>query len=72
MVFANKWLLSGGAKNLQLDAPFFITWFQCLTAVIIIRGVSLCSSFCPERVTFPEIKWCYESSVKVEFKISLK
>jgi len=31
MVFLNKYLLS----SVQLDAPIFITWYQCLVAVVV-------------------------------------
>lgn len=41
LVFINKHLLSG--TDLKLDAPFFITWFQCLVTVILCISLTFVS-----------------------------
>ncbi|EDV29725.1 uncharacterized protein TRIADDRAFT_20354 [Trichoplax adhaerens] len=39
MVFVNKYLLS--SNDLKLNAPIFVTWFQCIVAVMICFGLGL-------------------------------
>ncbi|CAD6199079.1 unnamed protein product [Caenorhabditis auriculariae] len=52
-VFVNKYLLSSNA--LKLNAPLFITWFQCLVSVFICIILSKVSRFCPELLDLPEM-----------------
>ncbi|ESO02565.1 hypothetical protein HELRODRAFT_65661 [Helobdella robusta] len=54
LVFLNKYLLS--SSDVKLDAPLFITWFQCVVAVVICFFLSLAAKFFPNIITFPEFK----------------
>ncbi|KAK7101539.1 GDP-fucose transporter 1-like [Littorina saxatilis] len=54
MVFVNKYLLS--SEDLKLNAPLFITWFQCVITVLLCFLLSLFSQFLPDLVSFPSIK----------------
>ncbi|GAB6027033.1 hypothetical protein CHUAL_013762 [Chamberlinius hualienensis] len=47
LVFINKYLLSG--KDLQLDAPLFVTWFQCVVTVLLCIFLTLLSR-CLKRI----------------------
>uniref|UniRef100_A0A1I8IBZ6 MYND-type domain-containing protein n=1 Tax=Macrostomum lignano TaxID=282301 RepID=A0A1I8IBZ6_9PLAT len=54
LVFVNKYLLS--SRSLKLDAPYFVTWFQCLVSValcVLLRGLSYLK---PNLIAFPSIK----------------
>lgn len=51
MVFLNKYLLS--SDDLKLNAPLFVTWFQCVVTVALCFGLSLMSKFIPDVVHFP-------------------
>lgn len=48
-IFINKSLLS----ELQLDAPIFVTWFQCLVSAVICFSLSQLSQQFPKTVSFP-------------------
>ena len=50
MVFVNKSLLSG---QKDFDAPFFVTWFQCVVTVIGCYAVSGLAILYPQRINFP-------------------
>ena len=50
MVFVNKSLLSGKA---DFNAPFFVTWFQCVVTVAGCYVVSALSRAYPNRIDFP-------------------
>lgn len=50
-VFMNKNLLS--SKEVHLDAPLFITWFQCLVAFVICSTLSR-SGGIPHVFAFPK------------------
>ncbi|KAG4078196.1 hypothetical protein HA402_002248 [Bradysia odoriphaga] len=50
-VFVNKALLSSDAVN--LDAPLFVTWFQCVVSAAICFAMSKMSQLCPSLVSFP-------------------
>ncbi|XP_058808772.1 GDP-fucose transporter 1 [Phymastichus coffea] len=52
MVFVNKVLLS--SDKIHLNAPLFITWFQCVTSVIICLSLKVFSNIFPQYVSFPE------------------
>lgn len=55
MVFLNKYLL--GSPTLHLDAPLFVTFYQCLVTVLICKILSLLASCCPPGyVDFPSIR----------------
>lgn len=45
MVFLNKYLLS--SDDLQLEAPIFITWFQCVVAVAVCYALGWLSQNVP-------------------------
>jgi len=51
-VFVNKTLLS--VDQLDVDAPIFIAWFQCLVSAIICFTLSRLSKLFPKVVQFPE------------------
>lgn len=50
MVFVNKHLLS----NKELDAPFFVTWFQCVVTVALCAFMRLLAKMSNGRITFTE------------------
>lgn len=52
MVFVNKALLS--SDKIHLNAPLFITWFQCITCVIICLTLKGLSNVFPQHVSFPK------------------
>uniref|UniRef100_A0A6B2F0L8 Sugar phosphate transporter domain-containing protein n=1 Tax=Bothriechis nigroviridis TaxID=88079 RepID=A0A6B2F0L8_BOTNI len=55
MVFLNKYLL--GSPSLRLEAPLFVTFYQCLVTVVICKLLSLLASCCPPGfVDFPSIR----------------
>lgn len=61
MVFLNKYLL--GSPSLRLDAPLFVTFYQCLVTVLICKLLSLLASCCPPGfVDFP--------SIRIDLKVS--
>jgi len=58
LVFINKALLggqSGDSSTGKLDAPMFITWFQCVVTVAICVGMATVSKLLPKYNTFPSI-----------------
>lgn len=50
-VFVNKALLSSDTVN--LDAPLFVTWFQCLLSALICFTFSWISDNVPGLISFP-------------------
>eukprot|EP00795_Rhopilema_esculentum_P002469 gene2469-18128_t len=54
LVFLNKYLLS--SKKLKLDAPLFITWYQCITSLVCIFLLSLLGDKFPRIDKFPAFK----------------
>lgn len=54
MVFVNKYLLS--SQDLKLNAPLFVTWYQCLVTVILCVVLSVGGQFFPQYVSFPSVK----------------
>uniref|UniRef100_A0A914CPP5 Sugar phosphate transporter domain-containing protein n=1 Tax=Acrobeloides nanus TaxID=290746 RepID=A0A914CPP5_9BILA len=54
MVFLNKYLLS--SPDLKLDAPLFVTWYQCLVTVVLCFLCSYLSKLFPDYIKFPEMK----------------
>ncbi|KAK6010927.1 hypothetical protein OSTOST_24002, partial [Ostertagia ostertagi] len=53
LVFLNKYLLS--SNDLQLNAPLFITWFQCVVTVGLCFSLSFLSKNFPHTITFPRM-----------------
>lgn len=53
LVFLNKYLLS--SKDLKLDAPLFVTWYQCLVTVALCFGLSALSKSFPQFISFPQM-----------------
>ncbi|CAF1253148.1 unnamed protein product, partial [Didymodactylos carnosus] len=60
MVFLNKYLLS--SDNVKLDAPLFITWYQCVVTVGICGLLGVWSRAMPNLFTFPRFT--------IDFKIA--
>lgn len=54
LVFLNKHLLSG--QTVKLDAPLFITGFQCVITVLLCFFFSYLTRVAPNIFTFPEVK----------------
>eukprot|EP00111_Clytia_hemisphaerica_P021804 TCONS_00064105-protein len=54
LVFLNKFLLSG--KDFKLDAPIFITWYQCVFSLLILFLLSFLGDKYPSIDKFPEFQ----------------
>ncbi|CAG5133120.1 unnamed protein product [Candidula unifasciata] len=54
MVFVNKYLLS--SEDLKLNAPLFVTWFQCVVTVLLCILLSLAGQIFPDKIKFPAVK----------------
>ncbi|XP_052246391.1 GDP-fucose transporter 1-like isoform X1 [Dreissena polymorpha] len=54
MVFLNKYLLS--SKDLKLDAPLFVTWYQCVVTVLFCFLLSFLSKVFPGYISFPSMR----------------
>lgn len=54
MVFVNKYLLS--SEDLKLDAPMFVTWFQCVVTVLLCVLLSVAGQLFPNIISFPSLK----------------
>ena len=52
-VFVNKSLLSGSAR---LDAPLFVTWYQCIVTVLACYIIRQLARYFPDKVSFPELE----------------
>lgn len=61
MVFLNSYLLD----NRELDAPLFVTFYQCVVTVGLCWVMQLLSSFCPGIVDFPMVKFDLKTSREV-------
>ncbi|VDO06092.1 unnamed protein product [Haemonchus placei] len=53
LVFLNKYLLS--SSDLQLNAPLFVTWYQCVVTVGLCFLLSFLSKSLPHVITFPRM-----------------
>ncbi|KAK3101333.1 hypothetical protein FSP39_002767 [Pinctada imbricata] len=53
MVFLNKYLLS--SPDLKLEAPLFITWYQCVVTVLLCVLLKVLSTIFPNQISFPSI-----------------
>ncbi|XP_023714641.1 GDP-fucose transporter 1 isoform X1 [Cryptotermes secundus] len=51
-VFVNKALLS--SQTVSLDAPLFVTWYQCVVSATICFILSMLTKLFPHTFTFPE------------------
>ena len=60
MVFLNKYLLS--SPDLKLDAPLFVTWYQCVVTVVCIYFLSFIGDRYPQIEKFP--------AFSIDFKVS--
>ncbi|XP_069479359.1 GDP-fucose transporter 1 isoform X2 [Ambystoma mexicanum] len=56
MVFLNKYLLD--SPSLKLNAPLFVTFYQCLVTVLLCKGLSLLSPVWPMgNSTLPSLRF---------------
>lgn len=61
MVFLNNSLLD----NKELDAPLFITFYQCLVSSLLCALMQLLSKTCPGRIDFPPVGFDVKTSREV-------
>lgn len=61
MVFLNSYLLD----NRDLDAPLFVTFYQCLVTVGLCWIFQLLSGLCPKIIDFPSVKFDLKTSREV-------
>nr|CAG4646347.1 EOG090X081X [Macrothrix elegans] len=64
LVFINKALLSG-QTNGTLDAPLFVTWFQCVVTVLICYILAFTGKCFPSLGKFPELTLDAQVMLKV-------
>lgn len=56
MVFLNKFLLD--SPSLKLDAPLFVTFYQCLVTVLLCKALSLLALVLPaDMAEFPSVRF---------------
>lgn len=53
MVFLNKYLLD--SSSLQLNAPIFVTFYQCLVTTVLCKGLSTLAACFPGTLEFPTL-----------------
>lgn len=61
MVFLNNYLLD----NKDLEAPLFVTFYQCLVTVGLCWVMQLLSTLCPWLIDFPVVKFDLKTSREV-------
>ncbi|XP_077375821.1 GDP-fucose transporter 1 isoform X2 [Festucalex cinctus] len=61
MVFLNNHLLD----NRDLDAPLFVTFYQCVVTVALCWLMQLLSAVCPQLIDFPSVKFDVKTSREV-------
>nr|XP_057945686.1 GDP-fucose transporter 1 isoform X2 [Doryrhamphus excisus] len=61
MVFLNNHLLD----NRDLDAPLFVTFYQCVVSVGLCWIMQLLSGLCPSLIDFPSVKFDVKTSREV-------
>ncbi|GLV32708.1 neuronally altered carbohydrate [Carabus blaptoides fortunei] len=66
-VFINKTLLS----TINLEAPLFITWYQCLTTVFICSIMKILHQYFPNSIQFPESQPFNTSVIKRVLPLSI-
>ena len=68
LVFINKALLGGSTKEdaaRSVDAPMFVTWFQCVVTVGICVVLSLGSKLVPRLGKLPDLEFNYRVMMQV-------
>ncbi|TMS38603.1 hypothetical protein L596_005293 [Steinernema carpocapsae] len=63
LVFINKYLLS--SENLKLDAPLFVTWYQCVCTVFLCLVCAYAGTLLPGTIRFPKMDFDYRLSREV-------
>uniref|UniRef100_A0AAF5PH14 Sugar phosphate transporter domain-containing protein n=1 Tax=Wuchereria bancrofti TaxID=6293 RepID=A0AAF5PH14_WUCBA len=63
LVFLNKYLLS--SESLKLNAPLFVTWYQCFVTVMLCCVFFWVSKLYPSLITFPSIRFDHRISREV-------
>lgn len=63
LVFINKYLLS--SDTLKLNAPLFITWYQCVISVVLCYVCSYAAAVFPSQFSFPSIAFDHRISREV-------
>lgn len=66
LVFINKALLSGSTNGSTVDAPLFVTWFQCVVTVGICVVLATGGKLFPQLGKFPELKLDVQVMLKVK------
>ncbi|XP_042344497.1 GDP-fucose transporter 1 [Plectropomus leopardus] len=61
MVFLNNYLLD----NRELDAPLFVTFYQCVVTVGLCWLMQLLATLCPGLIDFPSVKFDLKTSREV-------
>lgn len=61
MVFLNNYLLD----NRDLDAPLFVTFYQCVVTVVLCWFMQLLSKMCPGLIDFPVVRFNVKTSREV-------
>ncbi|XP_077568874.1 GDP-fucose transporter 1 [Stigmatopora nigra] len=61
MVFLNNHLLD----NRDLNAPLFVTFYQCVVTVVLCWLMQLFSAACPQLIDFPSVKFDLKTSREV-------
>ena len=61
MVFLNNYLLD----NRELDAPLFVTFYQCVVTVGLCWVMQLLARFCPGIIDFPLVTFNLKTSREV-------
>ncbi|XP_076012390.1 GDP-fucose transporter 1 [Genypterus blacodes] len=61
MVFLNNYLLD----NRDLDAPLFVTFYQCVVTVGLCWVMQLLSRMCPGLINFPSVRFDLKTSREV-------
>ncbi|VDM38447.1 unnamed protein product [Toxocara canis] len=55
----------GNSVFFQLNAPLFVTWYQCLVTVVLCYACSYISNIFPSRLTFPSMTFDHRISREV-------
>lgn len=61
MVFLNNYLL----EDRELDAPLFVTFYQCVVTVGLCWVMQLLSGLCPGLIDFPSLRFDLKTSREV-------
>lgn len=65
LVFINKALLSGSTNGTTVDAPLFVTWFQCVVTVGLCVALAFGAKFFPNLGKFPQLGLDVQVMLKV-------